>query len=205
MAARDRRKEIIQEFEGLEGPEKQRALRFLLQKMGPQHGDSRTLWDDFAQVEKDYPAMAEMLHRGRSYPLQGEFNDAREGLAQEFGNDRWNQDALRSLLSKMGPQLDSRRVWEKYGAAEKNSPQLYYKLGFENDPNAPSWHEFESMYTNRIPDEPIFDLMKEYRQSRVTENTGGTYATARIVAALRMTKGDTEKAASFLASMGKKD
>ena len=197
---RDDRKYIVKEFEHVSSGEKQRALRFLLLKMGPQSDGERTLWRNFAQVEKDYPAMADMLHSGRSYPLQGEFNDAREGVALEFLSK--DQSALRAILEKMGPQSDDRKAWQEFEKTEKNYPQLYYNLWLGGDSQTLSWHAFESKYSARIQrGDSIFDLMKEHRKSRMTGNAEGMYATARIEAALRMTKGDTKKAASFLASM----
>jgi len=206
MAARDGRMEIVQEYQFIEDEDKQKALRFLLNKMGRQPEDSSMVWRKFFQVQEDYWATAKILKEGRTYPLQGDFNDAREDVAQELGSPKFNQEALRTLLIKMGRQLDGERVWYVFEKSEKESPQLYYKVYYESDPNTPSWHEFEDKYSARIEsgEESISDIMSDLKKSRMTRKVDETYATARIEAALRMTKGDTEKAANFLALMGKR-
>jgi hypothetical protein len=213
MAAQNGREQIIFEFQGFTNPGQQEALRFLLDKMG-RHEDNRTLWDNFARTEKKYPATAKMFRSGKTYALQGEFNDAREDLAFEMGDGRFDQEALRTLLTRMGPQLDVNKAWWEFKNGDKKFPQLYYNLYTPGDLRFISWHNFESNYSERIKrGESIYDLVNEHRRSRVKlgnweetsqGNAEGMYATARIEAALRMTKGDTKKAVSFLASMGKK-
>lgn len=208
MEALDGRRQIAFEFQGFTKPGQQKALRFLLNKMGPQPEED-SVWDNFARTEKKYPAMTRMFKYGKTYPLQGDFNDARESLAQEYGEERrYDQSALQAILTKIGPQTDEEQAWQEFQNGEKKNPQLYYKLFYKGDI---SWHDFADRYSARIErGESISDIMKEHRQSRMKlgnreETSQGMYATARIEAALRMTKGDTKKAASLLASMGKKD